>query len=109
MSLQQQARELAESTGRELADEGIAAAVDLIRERIDWRWGTGAPLLALEAEHMVTLLRFMPRGPMETKAIRRARLAWWTNRWLRRSARAWAVDPEFAKQCKICQPDRIPK
>ncbi len=109
MSLQQQARELAESTVHDLAKQGIAAAVALIERRIEWRWSTGAPLLALEAEHMVTLLHFVPRGPFESRWLRRARLAHWTRRWVRFSARAWAVDPEFAKQCKICHPDRIPQ
>jgi hypothetical protein len=100
--LRKNARELAESTMRDLADKGVAAAVELIRERINWRWGTGAPLLALEAEHMVTMLTFVPGI-----RARRLRVSIWRRLWIRRAARAWAVDPVFAEQCKICKPTAI--
>ena len=95
MSLRNEARRAAESTLRGLADSGIEAAVGLLRDRIDWRWGAGAVPLALEAEHMYMLLRF--------SGASKVRLRWW--RWLmmRRAARAWAVDPSFAEQCKICK------
>jgi hypothetical protein len=90
-----QARDLAENTIRGLARDGVAAAVELIRDRIDWRWGAGAVLLALEAEHMMVILTF-------TRASK-IRRRYWKWLWIRRAARAWAVDPTFAEQCKICK------
>lgn len=97
-SLRQQARRATEDTIRQLASDGVAAAVRLIRDRIDWRWGAGAVPLALEAEHMVMLLRFTGGSKLRQ---------WiWRRLWIRRSARAWAVDPSFADRCKICKVTR---
>lgn len=104
MSLRNEARQLAENTIHELAQQGIAAAVELIERRINWRWGPGAELLALEAEHMTLMLSFLP-----DVRLRRVRVAYWRARWIRFSARAWAVNPEFASACGICHPDQVPR
>jgi len=93
VSVRNKARKAAETLIENLASQGIAAAVALIERRINWRWGAGAVLLALEAQNMVRLL---PRSA-------RLRLAIWKGIERRRVSRALAVDPSFAAQCGICR------
>lgn len=58
-----------------------------IERRIEWR-RANAPLLALEAKHMVQLLEDAPGFIW----FRKARLADWRNRWRKHEARALAAD-----------------
>lgn len=92
MTLRAQARKAAASVYRETL-EGLFG---LIERRIEWR-RANAPLLALEAKHMVELLEDAP-GFIP---FRRWRLADWRNRWRRHEARARAADELLAAACGL--------
>lgn len=83
MTMRAQARELAADVYR----EALAGLFGLIERRIEWR-RANAPLLALEAEHMVELLEDAPGVVL----FRKARIRTWRNRWRRHEARALAAE-----------------
>lgn len=96
MSLRSIAREQAES----IYVDAVRGLFALIERRINWR-RANAPLLALEAERMIVLLR----DDTGFVALRKFRIAVWRARQRKHAARAWAQNRTLAMACKICPPE----
>lgn len=97
-------REKAKSLAIDAVTEAVTGFWPLVERQVALRWAE-ADILALEAEHMVMLLKSDPGFVF----ARKMRIGHWRRRQRRFSARAWAKNPAFAKICKICHSNLIPE
>lgn len=92
MSIRKDARDIA----TDIYTRALDGIFGLVERRVEWR-RANAPLLALEAREMVTLLREAPGVVW----FRKLRIKTWRNRWRKHQARARASNALLAEACGL--------